>query len=751
MKQAWQGEISMSTQYPAQVSKWDVFEVAVEGPSEGNPFTEQYLKGIFSSRNESVVADGFYDGDGIYRIRFMPSYEGKYTFVLKGSFLNGAETGAFYVGKPQENNHGIVRTANVHHFVYEDGTPYIPVGTTAYVWHLQSDEKIQETLKSLEEARFNKLRFCIFPKHYAYNLGEPRMYPYEGTPMDSSVINEENFFSYLGNTEGNDFDFTRFNPAYFRHIENCIRELADRGIEADLICMHPYDRWGFSKMTAEQDDLYFRYIIARFSAFHNVWWALANEYDLLTAKTAADWERYASILVEKDLYKHLRSIHNCRLMYDHSRNWITHCSVQRVDLYKTAEITDELAARYQKPVVMDEIAYEGDLSYGFGNITGEEMVRRFWETAVRGGYPGHGETFQDPEDVIWWSHGGALKGESWKRAGFLLDILKEVPGNGLMYLDNEWDSVCGVPETEWSLPVKSQYIYYYSFMRPSYRIFHIDDETDFIAEIIDTWNMTVRKAGIHKGTFRIDLPGRQYMAIRLRRPTEDDYLNPVDEEPAEEEVITEEEPVIEEEFTEEDAAFEALETVDDIKEDEAGEETDSIFLEEPETAEEEEPEFVTDEEEIPEETENELPEPEETEEVLMPSFDTQEIEQPEEEAAPSYVYKHAAPAAEQFSANAEEDVPEYEIPEEEETGPVLVEDDPVILEDDEDIDLAAVPSENDDDELPDIVSGAIEVVDSYDDRTPEPQTSDDDDVIDEYIKEAEKTLDIPLSGFRKDN
>jgi hypothetical protein len=240
------------------------------------------------------------------------------------------------------------------------------------------------------------------------------------------------------------------------------------------------------------------------------------------------------------------------------------------------------------------------------------------------------------------------------------------------------------------------------------------------------------------------------MAIRLRRPTEDDYLNPVDEEPAEE-VITEEEPVIEEEFTEEDAAFEALETVDDIKEDEAGEETDSIFLEEPETAEEEEPEFVTDEEEIPEETENELPEPEETEEVLMPSFDTQEIEQPEEEAAPSYVYKHAAPASEQFSANAEEDVPEYEIPEEEETGPVLVEDDPVILEDDEDIDLAAVPSENDDDELPDIVSGAIEVVDSYDDRTPEPQTSDDDDVIDEYIKEAEKTLDIPLSGFRKDN
>jgi hypothetical protein len=82
-------------------------------------------------------------------------------------------------------------------------------------------------------------------------------------------------------------------------------------------------------------------------------------------------------------------------------------------------------------------------------------------------------------------------------------------------------------------------------MRPSFRDYHIDDETDFIAEIIDTWNMTIRKAGIHKGAFRLELPAKQYIAVRLRRPTEDDYLNPVDEEPAEE-VITEEEPVIEE-------------------------------------------------------------------------------------------------------------------------------------------------------------------------------------------------------------
>ena len=519
-------------EYSAHVRRWDVFEVSLEGPSDGNPFTEQWLSGIFTGRNESVVTEGFYDGDGIYRIRFMPSYEGKYTFVIRTSFSDAC-SGVFYVEPAQENCHGPVRTCSTYHFAYEDGTPFYPLGTTAYVWHLQTDEMIKKTLASLEQSSFNKIRFCIFPKHYAYNLKEPREYPYEGTPMDSSVLNDQNFFAYLGRDEGNSFDKTRFRPSYFRHIENMIRELGRRGIEADLICMHPYDRWGFSSMSREEDDLYWKYIISRFSAFRNVWWALANEYDLLKAKTEADWEHYADLLVRRDPYHHLRSIHNCTRMYDHSRPWITHCSVQRIDLYKGAELTDDLRMRYGKPVVMDEIAYEGNLPYGFGNITPEEMTRRFWETAVRGGYPGHGETYLDDE-AIWWSHGGTLHGESWKRMGFLLQILKEVPGCGLMPIADQWDDVAAVPESEWSLPVRSQYLFYYSFMRPAYREFHIDDETEFAADIIDTWNMTITKAGVHKGAFRIDLPQRQYMAIRLRRPEEADYVSDTEEEPEQE-------------------------------------------------------------------------------------------------------------------------------------------------------------------------------------------------------------------------
>jgi hypothetical protein len=41
------------------------------------------------------------------------------------------------------------------------------------------------------------------------------------------------------------------------------------GIEADMIVMHPYDRWGFSEMDEECDNLYWNYVIARFAGAEN--------------------------------------------------------------------------------------------------------------------------------------------------------------------------------------------------------------------------------------------------------------------------------------------------------------------------------------------------------------------------------------------------------------------------------------------------------------------------------------------------
>lgn len=508
----------MECRFPATVERWDVWELACPGRVEGNPFTDYDIFAAFEQHGRRVRVRGFYDGDGVYRVRFMPQFEGRCRFEVFGSFSDERISGAFEVTGAGPGNHGPVRVRDGFHFAYEDGTPHFSFGTTCYAWALQSDERVARTLESLRDGPFNKVRFCILPKHYDYNLGEPRSYPYEGTPMNSSVLTRENFARFTGKTEGNRWDFARFNPEHFRHLEECVRALREMGIEADLIVMHPYDRWGFAQMTPQQDELYWRYVIARFAAFRNVWWSLANEYDLMAHKSVADWERIANLLVSEDPYAHLRSIHNCMAFYDHTRPWITHASIQRQDFYRTTEYVDEWRTRFGKPIVCDEIAYEGNIQHGWGNIGPRELTRRFWEAALRGGYAGHGETYLSEDGALWWSHGGALRGESPARIAFLRRILEEQPF-GLCREPAAFDEVCAVQDTFMTKieRVKPYYLYYYGLGRPSFREFYLDDETAFQVDVIDTWNMTVSSAGIRRGRFRVELPGREYMAIRLRR------------------------------------------------------------------------------------------------------------------------------------------------------------------------------------------------------------------------------------------
>ena len=45
----------------------------------------------------------------------------------------------------------------------------------------------------------------------------------------------------------------------------------------------------------------------------------------------------------------------------------------------------------------------------------------------------------------------------------------------------------------------------------------LPEDQDYDVKIIDTWNMTITSAGIHRGATRIDLPWNRYMAIRVRR------------------------------------------------------------------------------------------------------------------------------------------------------------------------------------------------------------------------------------------
>lgn len=88
----------------------------------------------------------------------------------------------------------------------------------------------------------------------------------------------------------------------------------------------------------------------------------------------------------------------------------------------------EFMEKYGKPVVFDECCYEGDIQHSWGNITGFEMVSRFWQGAVQGAFVTHGETFYSEDEILWWSRGGKLKGKSAPKLAYLKEFMESLPG-----------------------------------------------------------------------------------------------------------------------------------------------------------------------------------------------------------------------------------------------------------------------------------------------------------------------------------
>lgn len=521
-----------------QIEKWDFFEYSLAYQSSGNPFLDVILEVSFTHQNYQVQVSGFYDGNGVFKVRFMPGQEGQWRFVTRSNILDlDGQHGEFLCVAPSVNNHGPVRVFNKVNFAYDDGTPYIPVGTTCYVWNHQGDELEEQTLETLRRSPFNKIRMCVFPKRYLFNRNEPPCYPFPGEVTQVWDANVER--AYRSSEPPQYWDFNQFNPEYFQRLEKRILELRTLGIEADLIIFHPYDSgaWGFDRMPVDVNQRLLRYLVARFSAFRNLWWSFANEYDLFIGRTIEDWDNDMQLVQQIDPYNHLRSIHNCGAFYDHTKPWVTHCSIQHQAVGRVPTWLE----KYNKPVVIDECGYEGNISMVWGDLSPEEMLLRFWLGFVQGGYVGHGETYINPEEVLWWSKGGQLKGESVPRIAFLRSIFEQAPAlTPLKKLDMEFLDLMNpeitahligahdggekiIAEGGWNHEVggynleHGYYLFYFGMRQPVLRKFSLPDGT-YRIDVIDTWNTSTQTVAENAtGQTYVELPTRKFMAIRIQK------------------------------------------------------------------------------------------------------------------------------------------------------------------------------------------------------------------------------------------
>lgn len=79
-------------------------------------------------------------------------------------------------------------------------------------------------------------------------------------------------------------------------------------------------------------------------------------------------------------------------------------------------------------------------------------------------------------------------------------------------------------EANWDVPFlcreddNSYFLYYFGFFKPLFRTYELPTGCTYEIELLDTWNMTVTKLpGTYSGSIQVDMPERQYMAIRMRK------------------------------------------------------------------------------------------------------------------------------------------------------------------------------------------------------------------------------------------
>lgn len=515
-----------------QVQQWGRFEKKVNYHYKGNAFKDVQLSATFVHDTTKVCVQGFYDGRDTFILRYMPAQKGHWQFTTHSNIkeLDNLK-GRFDCIKSLAGNHGKVRVSETFYFKYADGTPFYPVGTTAYAWNHMGDGLQKITLASLKASAFNKLRMCVFPKNYKLVKEEPVLFPFKKLANKRSGDKAHQHIQW---------DLSRFNPLFFKKMETQIDALGDLGIEVDLILFHPYDkgRWGFDDLPMETNLQYLKYIMARLGSFRNVWWSVANEWDLVKTKTHQNWLDLSKYIYENDPYHHLCSIHGSTAKYfEYWLPYFTHASIQDEAPVMNWGAAGILRNAYHKPVIYDEVGYEGNLKSRWGRYSGEEMTYLMWMGAIGGTYVTHGETYQlhAGSDTIFWAKGGYFRGSSWKRAGFLRKVLEANPqpmepadvsrdfktatagsGHYIIYFGKE------MPE-KWffNLPVKNG-----RFDKPT-----AGDQ--FKVDILNTWEMTIRPVeGIFelgkqenyrfydKDRKKIRLPLQPYIALRVTKINE---------------------------------------------------------------------------------------------------------------------------------------------------------------------------------------------------------------------------------------
>jgi hypothetical protein len=289
---------------PVHVSRWQTHEFALRGRAHvENPFRDTTLVGEFTPPSGNTVSvEGFYEGDGTWRLRFAPPEEGEWKYLLRGEGMEIIRHGSMIVGPAKNRGFIGIHQDNPYAFSYSDGTPFFPMGDTCY--GLFDDSPITpelrwQYLRTRREQRFNFVRVSV--GHSPYRAAA-----------------DPNYWAWGGTAQKPDLD--RLNPVFFHAFEQLLRDMRSVGMNAEVLLFNYYRRpfTDPTQWSASRERLWLRNLIARYGSFDNIFlWTLSNEYEThpdgkyrLDKPGDIEWAKTVGGMVKQlDPYRHPYTVH----------------------------------------------------------------------------------------------------------------------------------------------------------------------------------------------------------------------------------------------------------------------------------------------------------------------------------------------------------------------------------------------------------------------------------------------------------
>lgn len=378
-----------------KVEKWQPYNFNFKSTTEPlNPFTVSFSAEATGPGGIKLTLPGFYDGNKTWKLRFSPTKEG--AWVIKTfsdeSNLNNKQVKFSCIKNHNPAMHGglLVDPKNKHHFIYEDGTHWFPNGYEAnWLWALDSNDNklptINPFLDKLNNYGFNFILINAYCYDTKWRAGKSEAEDYGPTTL------------YPWNGSNKSPDFTHFSLAYWKHYDAVIEAMYKHGIVAHIYFKVYNKEVTWMKNGSAEDDMYHKWIVARYAAYPNIIWDLAKE---------ANYEKSTEYKVDRlkfiranDPYHRPLTVHTDIATYDKGAyNAVTDFRSHQEQSSHLHATTLKQLAQNTWPVLNVESGYEygpkGPSDKTYSHVHSPEETAKFiWEIQMAGGYNAYYYTY----------------------------------------------------------------------------------------------------------------------------------------------------------------------------------------------------------------------------------------------------------------------------------------------------------------------------------------------------------------------